>query len=340
MDNLGSKQVIEEYFIEFDFTKYLTVGDPIASAVVSVIRQDTGLDVTATLTDVTLQTITNPVVYVWIKGGIDTKIYTFTCDVTTVAGRVFTLDGELEIDDNPATGDGVALSVLLASVKAVLQDSAYTDETLTAKINEAVNQIAAGVRMPDGSISPALPNLYKTRTITTALARAYVSMPSDYQRNMINVADSSGNRILPPAGGDYYAFQKFMKQISDMRMAETGSIYRVCVKGNRFYYQGIPTVAETLWIQYYRKPTEMVATTDLADGPPSHLQEILIKSYVLKELFAEGIEYGEGERSSGARYWTSKFYETMVSLIDYVGIVDGEPLYYGEDSFEDRGICD
>ena len=340
MDNLGSKQVAEAYYIEFDFTQYLTVGDPIASAVVAAVQQDTGLDATATVTDVALQTITSPKVYAWVKSGTDTKIYTISCDVTTAAGSVFSLDGELTIDDDPASGDGIALSVLLASVKAVLQDAAYTDVMLTAKINEAVNQIAAGIRMPDGSISPALPNLYQTKTVTTALARAYVSMPADYQRNLINVADSSGNRILPPAGGNYYAFQKFMKQISDMRMVETGSVYRVCVKGNRFYYQGIPAAAETMWLQYYRKPTDMVATTDLADGPPIHLQELLIKSYVLKELFAEGIEYGEGERASGARYWTGKFYETMISLIDFVGIVDAEPIYYGDDSFEDRGTCD
>ncbi|OGP67095.1 MAG: hypothetical protein A2031_07955 [Deltaproteobacteria bacterium RBG_19FT_COMBO_43_11] len=231
------------------------------------------------------------------------------------------------------------LSALLTSITEIIQDPAYTETILTDKINSAVSIIAAGIRMPNGQISPPLPDLFKVGTVATITTDSKVPLPTDYQRKVMVIVDSSGNRILPPVGGDYYSFALFLKQISNLNITETGEIYKICVKGSNLYYQGIPAAAQTLGIHYYRKPAAMTDDDDVPDGIPEHLQERLVKHYVVKEIFGEAIEDGQDNSGIGTKYHTGKFYEAMTELCDFIGI-DAEPQYYGDDGSEDRGACD
>lgn len=234
----------------------------------------------------------------------------------------------------------MSLETILDDIKEVLQDSSYTDETLTRKINQAVSRIAAGVRMPDGLISPPLPDLFvEYSTVETSLILPYVPLPSTYQRNVTAVYDSSGCLISHPQGGGYYSFALFLSQISDKRLTETGSVYKVAIKGMRLYYQGIPTAAETIGLHFYRKPVDMAEDDDSPDGIPEHLQNQLVKHYVLKEIFGEAIEDGQDSKGSGTKYHAAKFYEAMTELVDYIGI-DARPEYYGTDGGYDAGACD
>jgi hypothetical protein len=82
---------------------------------------------------------------------------------------------------------------------------------------------------------------------------------------------------------------------------------------------------------YYKIPTPMSATSDEPEGIPSHLQNRLIKHWVCKEIFGEGLEDGAEARGAGTRYHTDKFYEAMIDLIDFVG-VDAEPEYYASNN--------
>ena len=65
-----------------------------------------------------------------------------------------------------------------------------SDITLTSRINASVNDIAAGIRLPDGRTSPPLPDLFETDTIATTV-HAYADLPSTYQRNLFYVSDSA-----------------------------------------------------------------------------------------------------------------------------------------------------
>ncbi|MFZ2809461.1 MAG: hypothetical protein WAZ60_24010 [Desulfosalsimonadaceae bacterium] len=242
-------------------------------------------------------------------------------------------------DAAAVSGTGTPLSSLIASIAGILQDSAYTDLVITGKINAVILKIAGGIRMPNGETSPPLPDLYAYGTVNTSITLPYVSLPTNYQRKASKVYDSSNNQIAPPRGGDYYAFSKFMQQINDFSLAETGSIYRVCIKGSRVYYQGIPSASTTLGLHYYRKPATLALDGDIPEGIPEHLQEDLIKHGVLKDVFGEKIEDGQDNAGIGTKYHTGKFFEAMTALCDFVGI-DGEPQYYGEDGFEDGGVCD
>ena len=238
------------------------------------------------------------------------------------------------------TSNGVALSSLLAAIKEIIQDAAYTDILLTGRINDAVNAIAAGIRMPDGQISPALPDLYKYAVVNTSTSLPYISLPSDYQRKVVKIYDSTSYPIAPISGGDYYSFVKFLNQLSKLDMSEVGSIYQVGIKGTKLYYQGIPSISTPIGLHYYKKPVAVVGDTDSPDGIPEHLQTRLIKHYVVKEIFGEAIEDGQDNSGIGTKYHTGKFYEAMTDLCDFIGIPDAEPQYYGEGGYEDRGVCD
>jgi len=213
---------------------------------------------------------------------------------------------------------------LTAAIEGIIQDPSYTD--LTDRINEAALNICAGVRMPDGTTSPPMPELMMSDTLATT-ALAYVSLPNDYQRGLFYVSDSSGDRILPPEGGNYYSFMLFMNHCYKKDLSETGSVSKVCVRGMRLYYQGIPEDSEDLVVMYYRIPGEMVDNDDEPSGIPDHLQSRLIKHWVCKEIFGEGLEDGAEAHGTGTKYHTDKFYTAMIDLIDFIG-VDAEPEYY------------
>lgn len=222
------------------------------------------------------------------------------------------------------------LSSLVSDISSIIADPVYTDAVIVSRINDAVTTIAGGIRMPDGSISPTLPDLYASGTVATSTTLAYVSLPTNYQRYVFGIYDSAWNIINPAQGGGYYSFKLFLQQSANQALAETGSIYRVCIKGNKLYYQGIPTASTDIGLHYYKKPTVMILDEDTPDGIPDHLASDLIKHLVIKDIMGEQLESGVSEPSRGFEYHTRRFYERMTDLVDFIG-VDAVPEYYGSD---------
>jgi hypothetical protein len=337
MERFRTKKPAEAYFVEFDFADIAPL--TVSSAVVTAKIIATGVDVTATITTAVSQSIVGTTVYVWVKAGTDGIDYQLTCLATASNGGNHQKDGLMLVQEADASATGTTLSALIDAIQEVLQDNSYEDDNLTIKINDAINAIAAGIRMPNGQISPPLPELYTYGVVNTSTLTPFVSLPVNYHRGVFNVYDSSNYRISPPAGGGYYSYNLFLKQIQNMALAESGSIYRVAVKGSKLYYQGIPSVSTTLGVHYYRKPVDLALDDDVPDGIPGHLQTSLIKHYVLKEIFGEAIEDGQDNTAHGMKYHTGKFFEAMTDLIDFIGI-DAAPQYYGAEDYEDLGACD
>jgi len=233
------------------------------------------------------------------------------------------------------------LASLITTISGIVDDDDYTSAIITTRLNNAVTEIAAGIRMPDGQISPPLPDLFSTETVSTSTSVAYKAMPSDYQRALFSVVDSSGDKIAFPSGGDYYSFRLFLNQLQKKDLTESGSIYICALKGSNLYYQGIPSVSEDLTVFYYKTPTAMSGDNDEPNGIPDHLHTKLLKHAVCKEIFGEGVEDGDNSKAVGFKYHTAKFYEAMTDLIDFIGI-DSEPEYYHSDyeGSMDAGICD
>ena len=239
----------------------------------------------------------------------------------------------------------VALSTLKVSLcgvspgdQGIIQDSSFYSG-IVARINSAMASIAGGIRMPDGQISPPLPDLYDMDTVDTSITNPYVALPADYQRHVFMVSDSTGNELYPPPGGDYYSFALFLRQATQKDLTQAGSVDRVCVKGSRLYYQGIPGSSKELTVHFYRAPVDMADDSDLLDGLPDHLAQRLIDHYVAKEVFGAYVEDGDNSQATGFKYHSARFYDAMTDLMDWIGI-DAIPQYYGEGSAVDLGVCD
>jgi len=222
--------------------------------------------------------------------------------------------------------------------QGIIQDSAFYAGIVT-RINNAMKVVAGGVRMPDGTVSPPLPLLYDMDTVETSISNPYVALPDDYQRNVLMVADSSGNKLFPPSGGDYYSFGLFLKQASNKALAQAGAISTVCVKGPRLYYQGVPSSSKTLTVHFYRLPVDMALDTDTVDGLPDHLAERVLVAYAAREIYSM-VEDGDNSAATGFKIYERKFFEAMTDLVDYIGLPDAVPQYYGNGSGQDLGICD
>ncbi len=220
------------------------------------------------------------------------------------------------------------LADIRGSIKRVLADDEFVDFEIDGLINDGLQAIAGGVIVSNGDISPPIPDLQTITTLQTSTTEPYIALPSDYQRNVFYVSDSADYRIFPVNGGDYYSFNLFLNTAIKKDLSLVGIVTTACVKGNKLYYQGIPSAPTDITIRYYKKPATMFEGTDEPEGLPSHLAKPLLKHWVCKEIFGEGIEDGEDSVGRGYAYHEKKFYEAMETFIRFIGI-DGEPEYYG-----------
>jgi len=213
-----------------------------------------------------------------------------------------------------------------------LDDPSFVSATINSRINEALQIVAGGVMMLDGSISPPLPGLFASDTVTTSTTLPYKALPADYQRAVFQVYDSSDYRVHHVEGGDYYSFGLFMKTAIKKDLSLPGMITIACVKGSNLYYQGIPTATVDLTVQYYRVPATLADNDDVPEGLPAHLAKDILRHYVLKEIFGDLIEDGEDSKGSAAAYHEKKFFEVMLTMIRSMPEGDEEPEFYGSNS--------
>ena len=184
---------------------------------------------------------------------------------------------------------------LTSFVQRILQDDAFDDD-ITTYLNQAQLEIAGGMQSALGDwLTPELPELLTIGTVTTDTDVAYVNMPTNFQRRLQFVASASGTEIsIEENFIDFTAIYPLLDK--------AGIITSVIEKGGKFYYQGIPSVAEDVTLHYYRKPTDMSNNTDEPDGIPSQLQKELLVNHTCWKIF-ELIEDGlEGPGVNTQRY--------------------------------------
>ena len=181
----------------------------------------------------------------------------------------------------------MTLLELITAINRIIADDSFTDLDIISYLNEAQLVVAGGVQSTLGSwLTPPLPELLTIDTIDTELNLSNVAMPDDFHRQLQFVASSVGNEINIAE-----SFSSFVETYP--LLDQSGTVNECCEFGNNFYYQGIPTSAETLTIYYYRKPIDMSAGTDTPDGIPIHLQHSLLVNHVcwkIYEIIEDGID--------------------------------------------------
>ena len=154
-------------------------------------------------------------------------------------------------------------AALILGVKELVQDSVFTSDKILDYLNQGVRQIAGGIffRYPDGTqiISSPLPDLSTNSELTTSITLPYISMPSDFGRDLFFLV-SSTNKIEIEL---YESYTEFLRAYPNLD--NTSRVIAASVRGNRLYYQGYPGTAETLIGYYYRNPHDMATLTGGVD---------------------------------------------------------------------------
>ena len=217
------------------------------------------------------------------------------------------------------------LETLQSEISDIIQDSEYSDEYITDLINEAVSVVARGVEVPGelGFTAP-LPDLYTESDLVLDSSTRYVSMPSGFQRGLVNVYSSSGIGKVP-------IMSSFRKFIAKFPVLKTGSSIEACVlHGSNLFYH--PATDETVAVSYYAAPTELVDFDDEPTCIPGHLHRRLIVSYACKEIFNR-IEDGMEGAKVNTEHYNADFFEAVMALDRFIGD-DGIPQYIAdEDDF-------
>lgn len=195
------------------------------------------------------------------------------------------------------------LSELREIVRAMLRDTAYSASTIDRLLNQCVNELSSMFQ---------LPKLKTSGTLTTSTTLPYVTLPTDYQKDVYQVYCGTEDRLAVISK----SWADFVSRYSDDNMLQAGNVYEVCVAGPRLYYQYIPASADTLTIYYYRMPTAMASDGDVPDGVPDTLQEILLTNYAAREI--DKIR----ALPEKAALWDSEYNSGLAMLKNHVGPED------------------
>jgi hypothetical protein len=214
---------------------------------------------------------------------------------------------------------------LINEVTNIVQDTAWSEATIKSKLNNALIVVATGVMLPGKyQLSPPLPDLYTSTDIDTVAGVATCNLPSDFNRDVIQVVNSNGDKIPIEV-----SFRKFL---SDYPGQESGSVFKVAVVGNKLVYRDVPATAETLTVHYYKNPSTLINYEDIPSCLPTLLHRPLLVGYACKEIFGQ-IEDGIEGQKINTGYWTQEFQQGLLDL-DVLIPNDGDPMYVTD--LEDR----
>ena len=162
------------------------------------------------------------------------------------------------------------LSELRQFVRIEISDHSISDDDINNALNAVLKKVAGGVVYAEiGNLSPPLPELLKTDgEIDADYSDAFVDMPDDYQRDLIFCRNSTEKLIVNDS------FLDFMNKYPTLD--DSGGVSEVCVQGRKFYYQGLPTTYETLYVHYYRYPDTLSDDSDTPEGIPERLHKDIL----------------------------------------------------------------
>ena len=152
---------------------------------------------------------------------------------------------------------------LINGVKEICQDTTFTSTRILSYLNQGTRQIAGGMLLqyPDRTqvMSSPLPDLVTNSSLTTSTTLPYISMPTDFGRNLFFLV-SSTSEIEIEVYDSYTELLRMYPELDD-----TNRVIAAVVRGSRLYYQGYPSTAETLIAYYNRNPYDMATLTGGSD---------------------------------------------------------------------------
>lgn len=191
-----------------------------------------------------------------------------------------------------------------AEVETIIQDNSLG-------LSDTISYINKGLKEISGLI--LLPKLLETEnTVDTVISTAYASLPDDFQRNLHYCYSNTNNTKIKVYGSLELLYSDFS------RLDVGGRAVGVARRGDRLYYQRIPSSAETLRVHYYKYPTILTDGGNSPDCLPEFLVRPLMVNYVAKEIWKLK-EDGEDGQMPNTKYYKDEFAGAMAELNKYVG---------------------
>ena len=191
-----------------------------------------------------------------------------------------------------ATGSEIAEQVL-----DTVQDTSFDEDTVLAKLNECAGALSRKF---------VLPSLDAEADVITVTSAATISLPVTYQRNLYHCRDAAG-RPIDVANSKSQLF-------IDHEPGKPGvKVRAVAAVGRLLVYVPTPAVAETLTINFQRRPTAITAGAQI-DLLPDGFDDIFV-NYALWKLY-EKLEQG----MDGAKVDTNHYMGIYFGLRDELAI--------------------
>ena len=182
------------------------------------------------------------------------------------------------------------LEQLRTWIESTVDDDSFEADYIDALINEAIEEIAAQVLLPD---------LESSDVVTTVVDSAVADLPADYSRGLYGVSIAEQTR-QPVVLSSMKLMQERYPDIEAENV--TGDIKYVCTRGTELVYQPVPVEATDVTIRYYMNPTPLASDGDSPSYIPARMHRPLIVSYVYAILF-DDIEDGmEGVKANTQRH--------------------------------------
>ena len=191
-----------------------------------------------------------------------------------------------------ATGSEIAEQVL-----DIVQDPSFDEDTVIARLNECAGSISRRF---------VLPSLDTEASVVTVEGADSVSLPVTFQRNLYHCRDAAG-RSIDVANSKAQLF-------IDHEPGKPGvKVRAVAAVGRLLVYVPTPVVAETLTINFQRRPTVITAGAQI-DLLPDGFDDLFV-NYALWKLY-EKLEQGW----EGAKVDTNHYMAIYFGLRDELAI--------------------
>lgn len=205
---------------------------------------------------------------------------------------------------------------LADKVKHKLQDDSYDIDYIQDVIYQGLMEIAGEVLLPE---------LETTVDVLTDPDQPSVPLPADYHKKLQYCHSTTHNQRIHVYGTVVQLYRQFSV------LNQTGRVLGVAPKGRNFYYQRVPSSAETLKITYYRYPERIEALDLKPTCLPAHLAEPLLVNYALKEIYDEIEDALETNSKPNADRYERRYTNYHSQLIAFLGPEEKEPVDFAEE---------
>lgn len=170
-------------------------------------------------------------------------------------------------------------------VSKAIQDTSFSEEEFIPWINECINYIAG----------KALLSTLQTSAELTTDGTGSKDMPANFHRMLFYCYNKTAKMPV-----HIYKNTALLQNYNN-----TGNISGVALQGTELFYKPEPSVNQTLVVNYYRQPTEIVSSSDTITDLPIHVASQLLHYYLCSkcyEMIEDGIDSAEGGKVNTTYY--------------------------------------